>query len=153
MDRDHPPINHRCAYQRFGSDLRAQTTDKKLDDGSDRKIVAVAGLDGHVEARNKIQKSTISIIDEVKLASPKGGTFIKYEDGGWWEVDDAFAREKIGGLLRDFLHMQYRSSTKAKLPEERAKVNLSRVAQMTTPLTVAATTTTASHHPNKKWNS
>jgi hypothetical protein len=74
-------------------------------------------------ARNKIQKSTIvsTIIDEVKQASPKGGAFIKYEDGGWWEVDDAFAREKIGGLFRDFLHMQYRSSTKAKLARRKVK--------------------------------
>jgi hypothetical protein len=77
------------------------------------------------EARNKVQKSAIvsTIIDKVKQASPKSGGFIKYEDGNWWEVDDAFAREKIGGLFRDFLHTQYRSSTKAKLARRKVKTD------------------------------
>jgi hypothetical protein len=64
------------------------------------------------------------------------------------EVDDAFAREEIGGLLRNIDR-----APRPSWPEERSKVNLSRVAQMTPPLPVAATTTAASHHPNKKWTS
>jgi hypothetical protein len=32
-----------------------------------------------------------------------------------WEVDAGFAREKVGSLLRDRLHSQYKSSSKAKM--------------------------------------
>ena len=42
------------------------------------------------------------------------------EDGScWYEVDAAFAREKIGCMFRDTLHTQYRSSTKAKQARKR----------------------------------
>jgi hypothetical protein len=67
-------------------------------------------------AKNKAEKSSIvsAIVERVREASPVGG-FIKQEDNGeWWEVDDSFAREKIGCIFRDILHKQYRSSTKAK---------------------------------------
>jgi hypothetical protein len=55
------------------------------------------------------------IIKELVAASSSNseggaGASVKFEDGLWWHVDDAFAREKIGGLFRDALHIQYRSS-------------------------------------------
>jgi hypothetical protein len=37
-----------------------------------------------------------------------------------WEMDDSVAREKVGCLLRDRLHSQYRSSSKAKMAKRRA---------------------------------
>jgi hypothetical protein len=41
---------------------------------------------------------------------------LECEDVIWWEVSyDALARKKVGCLLRDYLHTQYRSSAKAKL--------------------------------------
>jgi hypothetical protein len=45
---------------------------------------------------------------------------VTFKDGQWWHVDDAFAREKIGGLFRDALHIQYRSSTKSKIARKQA---------------------------------
>lgn len=87
-------------------------------------------LHGYSAARNKVEKTVIvtSIIDAVKQVSPDGG-FVKYEDGCWWEVDDAFAREKIGCLFRDSLHTQYRSSTKAKLARKKGIKSCSSVSK------------------------
>lgn len=77
-------------------------------------------LTAYSMANNKVDKSTIvtNIIDNVKRFAPSGA-FVKYEAGFWWEVEDAFAREKIGCMFRDSLHTQYRSSTKAKLARKR----------------------------------
>jgi hypothetical protein len=79
-------------------------------------------LNSYSEARNKLEKSAIvsSIVGSIKQAAPTGA-FVKFEGGMWWEVEDGVAREKVGCLLRDSLHTQYRSSTKAKLARRRAK--------------------------------
>jgi hypothetical protein len=85
-------------------------------------------LTAYSAARNKVEKTAIVsyIIDTVKQAAP-GGAFLKFEDDCWWEVDDSFAREKIGCLFRDSLHMQYKSSTKAKLARKNMRAATSRV--------------------------
>jgi hypothetical protein len=82
-------------------------------------------LTPYSEARNKLEKSAIvsSIVGSIKQAAPNGA-FVKFEQGCWWEVEDGVAREKVGCLLRDSLHTQYRSSTKAKLARRRAKNKL-----------------------------
>ena len=44
-----------------------------------------------------------------------GGGFVKVEkDGRWSEVVEHYAREKVSQSLRDHLHDQYKSSTRAK---------------------------------------
>lgn len=67
------------------------------------------------QASTRIQKSMIvsNIIDAIRQKSPNGG-FVKEEAGLWYDVGDHHAREKVGQTLRDSLHNQYRSSTKAK---------------------------------------
>jgi hypothetical protein len=79
------------------------------------------------EAKTKFEKSNIvsAIIATIRQACPGGG-FVKFEEGEWWEVDDGFAREKIGCLFRDYLHTQYRSSTKAKIARRKAKASRER---------------------------
>jgi hypothetical protein len=79
-------------------------------------------LKSYSKARNKLEKSAIvsCIVGSIKQAAPTGA-FVKFEGGAWWEVEDGVAREKVGCLLRDSLHTQYRSSTKAKLARRRAK--------------------------------
>eukprot|EP00980_Cylindrotheca_fusiformis_P013690 scaffold3515_cov126-Cylindrotheca_fusiformis.AAC.39 len=79
-------------------------------------------LKGYSQARGKIRKSAIvsEIMRNVRAVCPEP-TFVKFEDGGWWEVDNAFAREKIGCMFRDALHTQYRSSTKAKFARKKAQ--------------------------------
>jgi hypothetical protein len=73
-------------------------------------------LKAYSEARRKKERTTVvsKIIAAVKEDAPDG-SFVKLEDDGvWWELDDSFAREKVGSLLRESLHTNYRSSTKAK---------------------------------------
>jgi hypothetical protein len=82
----------------------------------------------YANASNRADKSEVVslIIDTMrkqkKLARPDadtGGVFVKFEKGQWWEVNEAFIREKIGGMFRDRLHTKYRSSSKAKLARRR----------------------------------
>jgi hypothetical protein len=69
----------------------------------------------YANAANKVEKSLIvsEIVDSVRGYSPEGG-FVKKFGGRYYEVGDSVAREKIGQCLRDQLHSQYKSSTKAK---------------------------------------
>jgi hypothetical protein len=101
------------------------------------KLLVNNYLKPYSEAKSKINKSTIvsAIIATVRQACYPVAAFVKHEqDGAWWEVDDAFAREKIGCLLRDRLHTQYRSSTKAKLARKALEnVSPSASKQNTTP--------------------
>jgi hypothetical protein len=84
------------------------------------KSIVNSFLKPYSEAKNRLEKSAIvsSIVGAIKHG---GGNFVKCEFGIWWEVDDALAREKVGCLLRDYLHAQYRSSTKAKLAIRKAR--------------------------------
>lgn len=58
-------------------------------------------LQPYSEAQSKIAKS--SIVSEI-MGQIKGlcanAAFVKLEKETWWEVDDAFAREKIGKSTR-----------------------------------------------------
>jgi hypothetical protein len=87
------------------------------------KSIVNSFLKPYSVAKNKLERSAIvsSIVGAIKRG---GGNFVKCEDGIWWEVDDAFAREKIGCMLRDYLHIQYRSSAKAKLARRKARTTL-----------------------------
>jgi hypothetical protein len=89
----------------------------------------------------KLGKSMIvsDIVESVRRGSPLGG-FVKWcscsciktndeedhEHGGggqWFEVGDHLAREKVGQSFRDLLHVQYKSSTKAKRKRRTEEVN------------------------------
>jgi hypothetical protein len=94
------------------------------------RSLVMSYLKPYSQSRNKLDKSSIvsAIIASVRQSSPDGA-FVKIEAGVWGEVDEGFAREKIGCLFRDYLHTQYRSSTKAKLA--RRKVTSSSFNYMT----------------------
>eukprot|EP00529_Nitzschia_sp_RCC80_P001499 CAMPEP_0113462338 /NCGR_PEP_ID=MMETSP0014_2-20120614/12033_1 /TAXON_ID=2857 /ORGANISM="Nitzschia sp." /LENGTH=243 /DNA_ID=CAMNT_0000354183 /DNA_START=167 /DNA_END=895 /DNA_ORIENTATION=- /assembly_acc=CAM_ASM_000159 len=47
------------------------------------------------------------------------------DSGTWWEVDDAFAREKIWSVFRDALFARFRSSTKSKLARKKKRASSS----------------------------
>ena len=50
-----------------------------------------------------------------------GIVFVKIDDEGrYWHVHDSVGREKIGGILRDRLHAQYKSSSKSKIAKRKA---------------------------------
>jgi hypothetical protein len=78
------------------------------------RILASMFIETYSEAESKTAKSAIvsEIITAIRQA---GGNFCKYESGAWFEVGNHYAREKVGALLRDLLHTQYRSSAKAKI--------------------------------------
>jgi hypothetical protein len=81
-----------------------------------RTIIALA-TKTYESTTNKFEKTLIvsAIIESAREATPSGG-FVKKVDetGRWAEVSEQFAREKVGQSLRDSLHGNYRSSTKAK---------------------------------------
>ncbi len=62
------------------------------------------------------------IIRTVRSRSPVGG-FVKLDSttGRWQEVGDHLAREKVGQTIRDALHSQYRSSSRAKKRRRQAE--------------------------------
>jgi hypothetical protein len=77
---------------------------------------------------NKFEKTLIvsEIVEAIRSANPSGN-FVKrdYMCGGerWVEVNDQFAREKVGQSLRDCLHSKYRSSTQSKKSRKRKLEN------------------------------
>ena len=87
------------------------------------KVIVSTFLDEYSQAaESRIEKTIIvsKIIDMVRDATPRGA-FIKQEDGIWWEVSDHVARERVGSMLRDMLHEQYRSSSKSKLAKRKSQ--------------------------------
>jgi len=84
------------------------------------KSLVTEALHEYSMAESKIEKSRIvtRIVEEIKESD---GSFVKFEEGVWYEVSDAFAREKIGCMFRDALHTQYKSSTKAKQARKKAR--------------------------------
>jgi hypothetical protein len=82
-------------------------------------------LEAYGKSNNKVEKTEIvsRIMDAIKIGCPSDEpSFLKKEDGIWYEVDDAYAREKIGCVFRDQLYTKYRSSTKAKLARRKQQI-------------------------------
>lgn len=80
-------------------------------------------LQAYSTACTKTEKTKIvnMILAAVRAENPAEGIFVKQiENDSWWEVEDTIAREKVGCIIRDCLHLQYRSSTKAKLRKRKA---------------------------------
>jgi hypothetical protein len=84
------------------------------------KTIVDSHLKPYSETKTKLEKSEIvsTIVNVVKQATSVGA-FVKLEGGRYWEVEDSVSREKVGCMLRDCLHSQYRSSTKSKLARRR----------------------------------
>ena len=81
-----------------------------------RKLIQNA-LPIYKEASSKFEKSMIvsEVIDEIRSRTQIDGGFVKPDgNGGYMEVGDHLAREKVGQNLRDSLSDQYKSSTRAK---------------------------------------
>ena len=75
------------------------------------------------KATNKNEKTEVvsHIMHDVKRDVPSlYGLFCKIENGRYYQVKECIVREKVGGILRDRLHSQYRSSSKAKVAKRKA---------------------------------
>jgi len=85
------------------------------------RIIVNMHLERYQLSASKAEKSTI-VSDVVETIRQAGGGFVKYDPGlsKWYEASDAVAREKTGAYFRDCLHMEYRSSAKAKTARRRA---------------------------------
>ena len=71
-----------------------------------------------MNAINNNNTSSPSIICNIDAGFVKQNT----ATGQWFRVSDDLAREKIGANLRDLLHNQYKSSTKAKWQRRRVEI-------------------------------
>jgi hypothetical protein len=78
------------------------------------RILTGMFVERYSRADSRSAKSVI-VSDIIAVIHQAGGMFCKYHRGVWAEVGDHQAREKVGSLLRDLLHTQYRSSAKAKV--------------------------------------
>ena len=86
-------------------------------------------LEEYSHAQSKFEKTSIvsAVVDSVRKACPRGGCFVKFENGRWYDIGDSLAREKVGQGFRDLLHDQYKSSTRAKrrkIKQQRLEENL-----------------------------
>jgi len=81
-----------------------------------RKLIQDA-LPIYGQATSKFEKSMIvsEVIDEVRSRCNVDGGFVKPDgNGGYMEVGDHLAREKVGQSLRDGLASKYKSSARSK---------------------------------------
>jgi hypothetical protein len=84
------------------------------------QVLVGCNLGSYAKAKHKREKTMIvsNILFAIQGACPTGG-FVKFDGKSWWEVADSTAREKIASTFRDYLHSQYKSSTKCKVAKRR----------------------------------
>lgn len=88
------------------------------------KSIVNSFTQSYATAMTKELKSAIISRIVLTVKQTMGGQFVKYEEGTWWEVDDGYAKEKVGYMLRDLLHTKYRSSTRGKEARKKVGPNL-----------------------------
>jgi hypothetical protein len=104
---------------------------KSLDAPGNKRLRIIVGwyLERYVKSHSsKEAKSTIISEIESTIRSAcegKGGAFVRYTDGSWWEVEISLVREKISRMLREALHTKYSSSSKQKRERRRLRRLLS----------------------------
>lgn len=84
--------------------------------------ICLLRLPAYSKCTKKKDKSEIvsDVVKIVRESCPKGGAFVKLNSKGTWsEVKDVVARERVASIFRDFLHDQYRSSSKSKVAKRR----------------------------------
>jgi hypothetical protein len=106
-----------CAYSVVcgrGSDTFKRVGNRRF------RILARKSVERYSQADTRAAKSAI-VSEILALVRQAGGIFCKCKTGVWLEVGDRHAREKIGASLRDLLHTQYKSSTKARADRRRSR--------------------------------
>ena len=81
-------------------------------------------LSQYSAADKKLHKANVltRITSEIKEQCGDEPTFVKFEDGCWWEVHDAFSREKIASMIRKMLPLQY-STNRRYMGKKNAKIS------------------------------
>ena len=67
----------------------------------------------YADANTRLEKSYV-VSKIMKHIKSNGGLFVRIVDNTYYDIGGRNAREKVGQALRDLLHDQYRSSTRAK---------------------------------------
>lgn len=78
----------------------------------------------YAEAGTRLEKSFV-VSKIIKVIKNKGGSFVRIVNETYFDIGGRNAREKVGQALRDLLHDQYRSSTRAKACIRRSRIESS----------------------------
>ena len=78
------------------------------------RVTVTMFLEQYSLADTKFAKSSI-VSQVMHNIHSTGGSFVKQQNGQWYQVSTTDAREKVGAQFRDCLHEQYRSAAKSKL--------------------------------------
>ena len=113
LPEDFEPLPYSVVIGR-GHVAKASTGNRRLD------VIASSFLPRYTKSTAKAAKTEIvtEIIATIRNACPVG-SFIRYADGRWWEVDESTVREKVGYCLRNLLHDKYSTSAKSKTASRR----------------------------------
>ena len=84
------------------------------------KVTASLFFNQYSKADKDGKMAIVSTIIAITRAACPKGAFIKLVEGRWVEVNDRTVREKVGSVLRDYLHEQYRSSSKSKVARRKS---------------------------------
>jgi hypothetical protein len=97
------------------------------------KVLVSTFLARYSGAHTKIEKTeVVSDIARTIRSACSIGSFIKFTNGQWWEVDDPTARKKVGYALRDLLSDKYRSSSNLKVARRKEQVKQEKEMNATT---------------------
>eukprot|EP00934_Nitzschia_sp_Nitz4_P004711 Nitzschia sp. Nitz4//scaffold135_size62275//7961//8842//NITZ4_006345-RA/size62275-processed-gene-0.29-mRNA-1//-1//CDS//3329535548//4701//frame0 len=86
--------------------------------------IVLMSLPAYSKCSKKKDKTEVvsSIVQLIRDSCPEGGAFVKCDsEGRWHEVSEVISRERVASIFRDFLHDQYRSSSKSKVAKRREK--------------------------------
>jgi hypothetical protein len=78
------------------------------------RLLSSMFIEKYSQADTRLAKSAI-VTEIINVIREVDGHFWRFKGGAWFEVGYDQARDKVGACLRDLLHTQYRSSSKAKM--------------------------------------
>ena len=113
------------------------------------QVIISMHLKRYSNAQSRVERSSIvsSIIEMIQdgVGVDGGCPFVRLDDKTqrWYEVDERTYRERVGSMIRDRLHGQFRSSNRAKLAKRQAKRKETKKAAATAATAAAAPAATA----------
>jgi hypothetical protein len=84
------------------------------------RVTASVFLDEHSKAYTKLSKAKV-VTQILEIIECSGGGFVTCENGRYYEVSEAMAREKVGDHLRDCHHGYHKSASKSMLARSKAR--------------------------------
>jgi hypothetical protein len=127
-----PPLRNRLGKRQLPSNFTPDSTSIMCGRGKactespgNKRLKAIVKrhINDYSNTKNKAEKTDVvnMIMDAVQGENKEKAMFVRKHVTTWWEVDDTVAREKVGCMIRDALHTQYRSSSRAKFLVKKRK--------------------------------